>query len=444
MRDFLIGLGECASRVLEISARGTRLSPGYRRTIAASSDDTSDPAYPPTSTAQYLATRGGQIAKLISIYRGQELLDIKIRPCDMDPFEYNINPSRVVFGSGSINKLPEEIKKLECSSPLVLTSKGQNGNLHGEFLTEILSKCSMSAAAILNMAVMHTPVPITEAALQQLKAQAADCIVTIGGGSVVGLGKALSIRTGLQHICIPTTYSGSEMTPILGETDNGRKTTRSDPKIIPGVVIYDADLTRTLPVAICSTSGINAIAHAVEALYAKNTNPITNLLALEGIKKLAEALPAIVQDPSDLSARERAQYGAWLCGVCLGTSAMALHHKLCHTLGGSFNLPHAETHTIMLPHALAYNAPAIPEQMQRIASVLPDSDGDAIKGLDILLNKLGVSRALKDFGMQEEDIDKATEIAMGVQYANPRAMDKNGIRELIRRAWAGEPARADL
>ncbi|KEQ94083.1 hypothetical protein AUEXF2481DRAFT_292294 [Aureobasidium subglaciale EXF-2481] len=362
----------------------------------------------------------------------------------MDSFEYNINPSRVVFGIGSVNKLPEEIKKLGCSSPLVLTSKGQNGMLHGDLLTEVLSKCSMSAAATLNMAVMHTPVPVTEAALQQLKAQAADCIVSIGGGSVVGLGKALSIRTGLQHVCIPTTYSGSEMTPILGETDKGKKTTRSNPKILPDVVIYDANLTKSLPVAICSISGINAIAHAVEALYAKNTNPITNLLALEGIKKLAEALPAIARDPSDLSAREGAQYGAWLCGVVLGTSAMALHHKLCHTLGGSLNLPHAETHTVVLAHALAYNAPAIPEQMEKIASVLPDSDGDAIKGLNIFLDKLGVSRALKDFGMQEEDIDKATDIAMSMQYANPRAMERDSIRELIRRAWSGESAKADV
>ena len=359
----------------------------------------------------------------------------------MDASGTNIDPNKVLFGSKSVTKLPDEIKRLGNSSPLILTSKGRNGVAHGQLLAKILIDASITPAAILNTAVMHTPKPVTEEALEQLKSQAADCIVSIGGGSVVGLGKALSIRTGLKHICIPTTYSGSEMTPILGETDNGRKVTRSDPKILPDFVIYDVDLTMSLPAAVCSYSGVNAMAHAVEALYAVNTTPTISKLALEGIKGLAEALPAIVQEPNDRAAREKAQHAAWLCGVCLGSSAMALHHKLCHTLGGSFNLPHAETHTIILPHAVAYNAPAIADTMEKLASVLPGSDGDAIKGLNVLLAKLEVSRALKDFGMREEDIDKATEIAMSLQYANPRPMEQDGIRELIRRAWAGEPAR---
>ncbi|RMZ82855.1 hypothetical protein DV737_g1900, partial [Chaetothyriales sp. CBS 132003] len=234
------------------------------------------------------------------------------------------------------------------------------------------------------------------------------------------------------------------MTPILGETQDGKKTTRSDPKILPGTVIYDVKLTLTLPVALSATSGVNAIAHAVEALYAKNKNPITSTFAIEGIRSLAEALPEITAESQSLPAREKAQYGAWLCGVCLGTSSMALHHKLCHTLGGSFNLPHAETHTIVLPHALSYNAPAVPDAMAKLATALPDSDGDATKGLNTLLEKLKVKRALKDFGMKEEDIDKAAEIAVSNQYPNPRPLDKDKIREVIRRCWAGEPARVDL
>jgi alcohol dehydrogenase class IV len=359
----------------------------------------------------------------------------------MDTSGYRIDPSKVLFGSKSVTKLADEIKRSNNSSPLVLTSKGRSGIAHGQLLVKILSDASITPAAILNTAVMHTPKPVTEEALKQLKFRAADCIVSIGGGSVVGLGKALSIRTGLKHICIPTTYSGSEMTPILGETDNGRKVTRSDPKILPDFVIYDVDLTMSLPASTCSYSGVNAMAHAVETLYAVNATPEVSKLALEAIKGLAEALPAIVQDPDDRSAREKAQHAAWLCGVCLGSSSMALHHKLCHTLGGSLGLPHAETHTIILPHAVAYNAPAIADTMEKLASVLPGSESDAIKGLNVLLEKLEVSRALKDFGMEEEDIDKATEIAMSMQYANPRAMEKDGIRELIRRAWAGEPAR---
>lgn len=183
----------------------------------------------------------------------------------------------------------------------------------------------------------------------------------------------------------------------------------------------------------------------VEALYARNTNPIISLLALEGIQALASSLPEIVATPSDVPARQRALYGAWLCGTCLGAVGMALHHKLCHTLGGSFNMPHAETHTVILPHALAYNAPKIPQVMDKLAGVLPGSDGDAIKGLNLLLEKLKVKRGLGDFGFKEEDVDRAADIAVGHNpYWNPRALEKGPVRELLRRAWAGEPARADL
>ena len=168
------------------------------------------------------------------------------------------------------------------------------------------------------------------------------------------------------------------------------------------------------------------------------------LLAQEGIKALVEALPDIVQDPSSQAARSKALYGAWLCATCLGSVGMALHHKLCHTLGGSFNLPHAETHTIVLPHALSYNAPKIPEAMKQLAVALPESDGDAIQGLNVLLTKLKVKRGLKDFGMKETDIDRAADIAVSNPYWNPREIEKGPIRELIRRCWAGEDARADL
>jgi len=360
----------------------------------------------------------------------------------MDFFEYNANPGRVIFGSGSIQKLPDEIMRLNVSSPLLLSTPRGSGHVYE--LTRILKGASIKPAGTFNGAVMHTPTSVTFEGMQFLKSKSADCIVSIGGGSVVGLGKALSARTGAPHICIPTTYAGSEMTPILGETYAGHKTTRTDPKILPAVVIYDVDLTMTLPPAICTLSGVNAIAHAVEALYAKNSNPVISLLALEGTRALAQALPQIFQDPSAQPARERALYGAWICGTCLGSAAMAIHHKLCHVLGGSFGLPHAETHTIVLPHALSYNAPAIPKQMKELATVLPGSEGDALKGLNFLLDSLHAPRALRDFGMRESDIDEAAEIAMAVQYPNPRALEKDAIRELIRRAWAGEPAKANL
>jgi alcohol dehydrogenase class IV len=186
------------------------------------------------------------------------------------------------------------------------------------------------------------------------------------------------------------------------------------------------------------------LTNVVEALYARNTNPVIHLMAAEGTRALAISLPEIVENPSSPRARSLALYGAWLCGTCLGSVGMSIHHKLCHTLGGSFNLPHAETHTAVLPHALSYNAPEIPEAMKKLAETLPESHGDAIHGLNVLLSKLKVKRGLKEFGMKEEDIDKAADIAVRNPYWNPREIKREPIRELIRRAWAGEPARADL
>ncbi|KAH7171411.1 hypothetical protein EDB81DRAFT_778406 [Dactylonectria macrodidyma] len=357
----------------------------------------------------------------------------------MNAFENNSNPARVVFGTGTIQKLPQELARLGASRPLLLSTPHQVAQ--AEHVSTILQG---KVSGLFSEARMHTPTDVTQRACGLAASTEADAVVSIGGGSTIGLGKAISIRTGLPHIAIPTTYAGSEVTPILGETADGRKETRSDPKILPAVVIYDVDLTLTLPVGLTATSGVNAIAHAVEALYAQNGNPIISILAVEGVKALASALPELVNDPASKSARSSALYGAWLCGTCLGNVGMSLHHKLCHTLGGSFDLPHAETHTIVLPHALSYNAPSVPDAMKKLAEALPESDGDAIKGLNVLLAKIRVERSLKALGMKESDIDKAADIAISKPYWNPREIERTAIREVIRRAWAGEEARADF
>ncbi|KAH6898022.1 hypothetical protein B0T10DRAFT_471711 [Thelonectria olida] len=357
----------------------------------------------------------------------------------MDSFEYSANPSKVIFGSGTIAKLPAVLENLSSHRPLLLSTPRQTKQ--AKHVEELLQG---KIAGLFSEATMHTPVDVTERAVRAAKSSNADSVVSIGGGSTIGLGKAISVRTGLHHVAIPTTYAGSEVTPILGETAEGLKKTRSDPMILPGVVIYDVNLTLTLPVGMSSTSGVNAIAHAVEALYAQNGNPIIDILAKEGIKSLASALPQIVEDASSEPARSAALYGAWLCGTCLGNVGMSLHHKLCHTLGGSFNLPHAETHTIILPHALAYNAPRVPKAMKMVADALPGSNGDAVEGLNVLLRTLNVERSLQKFGFKESDIDKAADIAVSQPYWNPRDVERDAIREVIRRAWAGEEARPDL
>ena len=188
-------------------------------------------------------------------------------------------------------------------------------------------------------AVMHTPADVTERVMEKLAASNADCLVALGGGSTIGLAKALALRTDLPQIVLPTTYAGSEATPVLGETRDGQKSTIRSLKVLPEVIVYDVELTYGLPPAISLVSGINAIAHAVEALYAQDANPVTSSLAEQGIAALARALPAIPSDPADPNARADALFGAWVCGACLGTVGMSLHHKLCHVLGGSFGPP---------------------------------------------------------------------------------------------------------
>ena len=349
----------------------------------------------------------------------------------MQDFIYQSAPMRVVFGAGTLRQLPDELSRLGVVSALVLATPRQSDLVAG--IREMIGD---RFAGVFTGAVMHTPVEVTERAMETVHEVRADCLVAVGGGSTTGLGKAIALRTDLPQIVLPTSYAGSEMTPVVGQTSGGIKTTQSSPKILPEIVIYDVDLTMTMPPGLSATSGINAIAHAVEALYARDRNPVISLMAQEGIRTLAQALPIICAQPNDKTARTDALYGAWLSGICLGAVGMALHHKLCHTLGGSFNLPHAETHTVILPHALAYNAPAAPEAMMRIATAL--GAPDAARGLHDLARKLAAPASLREIGMPESGIDQAADLAVKNPYWNPRPIEREAIRELIARAWRGD------
>jgi len=349
----------------------------------------------------------------------------------MPSFVYSANPARILFGAGRTAELPAELVRLGVERPLVITTPGQRAI--GE---RLLALPGMAAGALFDGATMHTPVEVTERCLGFLREQACDGLVAIGGGSTIGLAKALALRTGLPQVAIPTTYAGSEVTPILGETAEGVKKTQRSPALLPQVVIYDVAQTLALPPAISASSGLNAIAHAAEALYARDANPVTSMMAEEGIAALGRSLPRIVQRPDEVDAREQAQYGAWLCGTCLGTVGMALHHKLCHVLGGSFNLPHAETHAIVLPYALAYNAAAAPEAMRRIARALGGGEvpWTALHGL---LRQLNLPRSLQDIGMPESGIDLALQLVLRDSYSNPRPMEQAALAQLLRMAFSG-------
>ncbi|MEQ1657429.1 MAG: maleylacetate reductase [Hylemonella sp.] len=348
----------------------------------------------------------------------------------MTPFVYTAQPARVVFGAGSLSQLAREIDALGCKRALVLSTPEQRAS--AEMVVGLLGA---RAAGVFDRAVMHVPIETAREAREVAKQLGADCAVAIGGGSTTGLGKAIALDSGLPILAIPTTYAGSEMTPIYGITEAGLKKTGRDIRVLPRTVIYDPELTLSLPVSLSVTSGINAIAHAAEGLYAVDSNPIMDLMAEEGITALGRALPAIVKNARDMDARADALYGAWLCGTVLGHVGMALHHKLCHTLGGSFNLPHAETHTIVLPHALAYNAKDAPQAMARIRRAL--GGASAAQAVYDLAKNNGAPVALKDIGMKAADLDKACDIALQNQYPNPRPLERTAIRQLFQAAFDG-------
>ncbi len=343
----------------------------------------------------------------------------------LKPFVYSGLASRVVFGAGSIRKLPEELEKLGAKRVLLISTPGR---------AAMASALGLKIAGIFNRAVMHTPIDAVNQAREMAKSLQADCCVAVGGGSTIGFGKAIALTSGLPVVAVPTTYSGSEMTTIWGISEGGAKKTGRDPKVLPKTVVYDPELTLDLPAAVSAASGMNAIAHCAEALYAHDGNPIISLMAEEGIRALASALPEIIFNTKDLNARSNAMYGSWLAGSTIATTSVALHHKLCHVLGG-LGLPHAETHSIVLPHALKYNSDAAPEAMARISKALGSKE--AASGIFDLEASLGIPMRLADIGMKHADLKLAARIAAEAPYPNPRKVEYDPVLQLLRNAYEG-------
>lgn len=353
----------------------------------------------------------------------------------MREFEYVAQPARVLFGIGTIAQAGDELDKLGIKRALVLTTSEQVSD--GKALVDRLDG---RAAGIFSEAAMHTPVSVTGRALTAFELASADGIVSIGGGSTIGLGKAIALRNDAPQLVIPTTYAGSEMTAIVGQSENGRKTTLTSPRVLPETVIYDVELTRDLPLAMTVTSGMNAIAHAIEAMYSQKANPVLSMIAETGIKSLVGALSKLTGGgPRAADARSDALYGAWLCAICLGLGGVALHHKLCHVLGGTFALPHAETHTVVLPHALAYNSPAVPDVVERLKRAI-GHDMPAAALFDIASNA-GVPVSLQALDMPLDGIDEAVRISLENPYPNPRTIEAEPLRTLLENAWHGQRPR---
>ncbi|MDP8946984.1 MAG: maleylacetate reductase [Actinomycetota bacterium] len=350
----------------------------------------------------------------------------------MRAFTYEALPGRVVFGAGaSRDKLAEEVGRLDAERVL-LVATGQERELAEELARPLGERLVGRFTGVRP----HVPIEVAERARSAAREVGADCLLSVGGGSTTGTAKAVALETELPIVTVPTTYAGSEMTPVYGLTSGQRKRTGKSLKVLPRVVIYDPELTFSLPGFITGPSAMNAMAHCVEAFYAPGANPLTSLVAEEGIRALASGVPAAVSRPEGLDGRTQTLYGAYLAGAAFAAAGGAIHHKICHVLGGAYDLPHAETHTVILPQAAAFNEEAIPEVMQRVARALGAEE--AASGLYDLARRIGAPTALKDVGMKEENLDEA--VALILEEAprdNPRPVDEAGIRGLLEDAYAG-------
>lgn len=348
----------------------------------------------------------------------------------MNSFVFESLPGRVVFGSGALDQLPGEVERLGARRALVLSTPQQQA-----LAENVAARLGERSAGIFPEAVMHVPVEVARRARDEADRVGADCVVAAGGGSTIGLGKAVALHSSLPILAVPTTYAGSEMTDILGETSAGEKTTRRSPDIRPETVIYDVDLTLSLPVSLTVTSAMNAIAHAMEAFYAPDRNPVIVLMCRDAMAAFRDGIPRLIGDPQDRTARTQALYAAWCCSTALGYVSMALHHKLAHVFGGSFDTPHAETHAILLPYTTSFNEAAVPDLLRPIADAF--GGGSAGGGLWDFAHSVGSPLSLKAIGIKEADLDRAAAIAAKNAYTNPRPIDPGSIRELLQAAWEG-------
>ncbi|MCF6379899.1 maleylacetate reductase [Nocardioides KLBMP 9356] len=349
-------------------------------------------------------------------------------------FTHDTLAQRIRFGSGeAAASLSAEVAEQGWTRAMVIAAPAES-ELAGA-VTD-----GLPVAHVHDDVVMHVPVAVAERARRAAAEHRADVLISIGGGSTTGLAKAVALTTGLPIVAVPTTYAGSEATNVWGLTEESTKTTGVDAKVLPRTVVYDASLMLSLPVDLSVASGLNALAHCVDSMWSPRTDPIDQALAAEGIRALDAGLPRIVADPSDLKGREQALYGAYLAAVAFASAGSGLHHKICHVLGGRYDLPHAPTHAVVLPHVLALNGPAAPEADDRIARAFGSVDG--LTGLQDLRRRLDAPRALRDYGFEESQVpDAARAVLPAVPPDNPATVTPDVLEDLLHRAWEGAEPR---
>jgi maleylacetate reductase len=341
------------------------------------------------------------------------------------PFVHDQRAVRIVFGAGAFERLGDELEERRW----LIVHGGSQAAAAARLRERLGSRCAGTFGEVRR----HVPAELAQRARQRFAELEADGLVAVGGGSAIGLAKAIALTAHVPIVAVPTTYSGSEMTPVYGLTSEGRKQTGRDDAVRPRTVVYDPELVRDLPAAIAAPSAINALAHCVDALWAANATPPATLLAVEGARSLREGLDA--SDPV------RLLYGAALAGWAFGIVGSALHHRICHILGGTFDLPHAETHSAVLPHVAALNASAVPEAAARLAGALGAEH--LATGVFDLARRSGSTTALRQLGLPEERLGEVVASVTEAAAGNPVGLDEDAARELLRRAWAGERPRPE-
>jgi maleylacetate reductase len=349
-------------------------------------------------------------------------------------FEYTALPSHVVFGPGAARgpRLVNAADHLGVRRALLVAADADR-----ELAAPVAEVLGSRIVGRFSDVRAHVPIEVAHAARAAAAETGADAVLSIGGGSTTGTAKAIALTTGLPVLAVPTTYAGSEVTPVWGLTENARKTTGTDARVLPRVVVYDPELTLTLPVGLSVASGLNALAHCAEAFWAPGRNPITSLIAEEGIRALARGLPGIATDGHDLDARAVALYGAWLAGTAFATAGSSVHHKICHVLGGAFDLPHAETHAVVLPYSTALAAPRAPGSDERIATALNSDGAPAAEAITAFVQRLGAPLSLRDLGLREDQLDRAIELVDATLSQLPEPVSRSDTEALLRAAYEG-------
>jgi maleylacetate reductase len=345
----------------------------------------------------------------------------------MAAFVHDVASQRVVFAPGAVGRVAEEVTRLGFSRVLVIATPGSGARL-GAKVRDLLGS---NAVGLHAEAVVHVPRAVAEAGIEAATSNSADGLVAVGGGAAIGLAKAIALQLPLPILAIPTTYSGSEATPLYGTTDGERKITGSDKRVVPRTIIYDPDLTLGLPAPVSAASGMNAMAHAVEGLWIANRTPVNVALATDALRRFAIYLPRVVSNGDDRDAREQCLVAAWLAGTVL-TGGTALHHKLAHVLGG-LGLPHAETHAILLPHVTRFNAEAAPDASRRLREVL--ADDDPARALARMLSDFPLPQRLRDVGLQEEKIAFVAGEIGKMKVTAPRSASAENVRTLLGAAY---------